>query len=74
MKKQPEQVKPNQNSTVDYLAKLETELIKRGAKTATEKVELFNKITGLHIKSLRIAQTTAKNYLFELQSSPMANK
>lgn len=68
-------IKPPQKATpkatsVDYVIKLKSELTKRGANTEKQAVNLFNKITGLNIKSLNIAQTTAKKYLFTLLNSP----
>lgn len=57
---------------VDYLAKLKAELQKRGAKTEAEAVEIYNSITGLNIKSLKVGQATAKKLIFNLFNSPMA--
>jgi hypothetical protein len=58
---------------VDYLAKLKTELQKRGAHSEPEAVAIYNKISGLNIKSLKVNQNTAKKLLFNLlNNSPMA--
>lgn len=71
-KPQAKKEETKQQTQVDYLEKLKNELKKRGAKTAQEAVEIYNKVTGENIKSLNIAQSTAKKYLFNLLNSPTA--
>jgi hypothetical protein len=73
--KKTEQKKTEQKKTeVDYLARLKAELRKKGAQTEQEAVNIFNNITGMNIKSLKIAQSTAKKYLYTYKNSPMANQ
>lgn len=64
--------KPKQQTQADYLKQLNEVLEKKGAKTEQEKVELYNKVTGENIKSLKIAQSTAQKYIINFLNSPMA--
>lgn len=59
-----------ENTQIDYLLKLKNELVKKGAKTEAEAVNIYNRITGENIKSLKVAQSTAQKYLFNLLNSP----
>lgn len=77
IKPEPKKATPKTEQTktdVDYLTKLKAELRKKGAQTEEEAINIFNNITGLNIKSIKIAQSTAKKYLFEFKNSPMANE
>ena len=69
-KQQPPRQQPPQQQ-VNYLTKLKAQLVKKGAKTEQEAINLYNKMTGENIKSLKVAQSTAKKYLVNLLNTPM---
>jgi hypothetical protein len=60
--------------TADYLAQLNKALEAKGAKTDAAKVELYNRVTGENIKSLKVAQSTAQKYLTNFLTSPSQAK
>jgi len=68
------------NDGVNYLGKLVTMLCKEAnvkiegditKEQLNEIIELFNNYTGSDIKSLKVAQSTAKKYLLDFVNSPM---